>query len=301
MGISDGYVAFFVIASLSITMTAVACMLILREGDLRFNVPKLLLSIFATLLLQEIFTLPYVYSWDTSFCGLAAVIHTYTGVANSIATGSLMMYFHCSHTCNERVPLVVSDFIRDWSRLSIFVFPLITFLPFTTNSFGRDDGVWCRIQSDSPIGKVWNLFAYNFWIVSIMLISVVMISRSILAASKIHILIGGKLFSSIGSYSIVALVIWLFRSVVNFSMFFTSEQASKLLYTSELLIHVMGILFSVILFVDMSITDMRTGSEVFNKSSIMSASIVNWEALMRGSVQSESNKHRIDDVVMTPL
>lgn len=261
-------------------MTAVACFLVIRYGDHKFSVNKLMLAMYATLLAEEIFTLPFVFSWNVTLCGMAGFFHTYTGVANSIATGYLMMYFYCSSTCNERVPIAVSSFIRKHSMVSVFVFPLITVLPFSTNSFGRD-GVWCRIQTDNDIGDIWTLFVYHFWIMVIMTVAVLMIFRSIVAACKIHFLIGGRLFSSIGSYSVVALTIWMFRTVVNIGQFFSSRDDRELLFVGELLIQLMGLFFSLILFLDMSlISDMRTGSEVFSKSSMLSTSVLNWENLL---------------------
>lgn len=298
MGVTARYVAFFVLAVIAIIMTTVACCLILRFGDRRASTAtRLLLSIFITLLVEEITTLPFVYTWNNSFCGFVAVVHTYSGLANAIAIGSLMMYFHCSHTCNERIPFAMSTLIRDWSRFAIFVFPFITLLPFSTNSFGRDDVLWCRIQTTDQVGNLWSVLVFHLWVVAIMLIAVVMISRSIYAAYKIHMKIGGRLLSSIGSYSMVAFVIWLFRLTVIIGSFFTADRSSELLFVSELVIQIMGIAFSVIFFLDMSIIiDFRTGSEVMNKSSILCGSILNWESI----IDSLQERSTTADVV-TPL
>lgn len=296
------YVAFFVVACVAMTSTIAAIWLILRWGDTQYNLTKLMLAMYATLLLEEIFTLPFAYSWDPGFCAFAAFVHTFSGVANSFAVGFLMSFFYCSHSCDERVPLVVSSFVRDWAKFAIFVFPLITLLPFSTGSYGKADDYWCRIKSDSAVDDVWSLLVYHLWIIAVMLVALVLICKSIYAACKIQAAMGMRLFSSLGLYAVVSFACWFFRIVVNLWAFAPSyRKASEddLYYAGEVIIHIQGIAFALILFYDVSIViEMRSGSEVFNKSSFMSASMLNWEGVL--SALSDARPSQVSNPISSP-
>lgn len=277
------YVAYFIVSTIAIIMTSVGCFLIVRWGDLRFSITKLMLTMHGTILLEEIFNLPFAFSWNNGLCAFAAFVQTYCGLANAISTAFLMIFFYCSHTCNERIPLVVSSLIRRWSAPVTFLFPLITLLPFSTNSYGVTYNEWCRIKVGDNIDSLWSLFVYHLWSLLAIVASGYMITKSISAACKIHATVGGRLFTSLGMYAVMALVCWTTRVVINLWAFSPARQqpSSNYYMLTDFIIQCMGIGYSLILFYDISmVLDMRSGSEVFRNSSILSSSILNWETLL---------------------
>lgn len=290
---SPAMIFYLTFASIAIFVTSIACWLIFRWGDLRFNITKLMFYMFGTLLVQEWFNLPFLYSSSHSpgLCGFAAVVNTYCAVANAIATAFIMMFFYCSHSCNEAIPFNISYFIRVWSPWIIFGFPLITFFPFITDSYGVDSDIWCRLQSNNRVDNLWGIFAYHLWIVVAIAFASVMIVRSIYAACKIHSAVGGRLFSSLGSYAIVSLACWTFRLVVNILAFYPLQDGSReaFRYFAEICIPMIGIGYSIIFFYDIAmIIDLRLQSEIFDKSSFISSSILNWETIIDSLVDRPS-------------
>lgn len=293
------YIFYFILTGISVVLTATACWCIVTWGDLRFNVTKLMLSIHLTLLCEEILDIPFIYSWNPTLCGGVGLLRTYFGLSNAIATAFMMGFFYCGHMCDERIPLQVSAFIRTWSPIGIALFPLITVLPFITNSYGQSDDIWCRIKSEDKIDHIWSFAIYHFWSLLVMSIATYMVFDSVVAACKIHTEVGGRLFSSLGLYAVIALICFAFRMAVNLAFLFPGRQVDGniLRFISEVLVQVMGIGFAITLFYDISmVLDMRTGSEMFSRSSLATSSIMNWEGML-GSLEDI----RATEIVETPL
>lgn len=280
----DGFaIFFFIYAGIAIILTAISCVLVLRWGDHRFNVTRLLFIMHFTLLLEEFFSLPYLFSWNDGLCAATGFLRAYFSLSNAMATSFLMMFFYVSHRGQSGLSISISSYMRAWGLRLIVIFPLITALPLSTGAYGKSYDIWCRFKDSRLEDRLWELFTCNFWAMLVIVSSGFMILRSIRAVFKIHTDIGGRLLSSLGAYSIVSLICWLAHVIVNFWEFSPAKKTSRenIDAFQDVLTQSMGIAYAIILFHDISmVLDMRSGSEVFTNSSLVSASILNWEGMI---------------------
>lgn len=120
------------------------------------------------------------------------------------------------------------------AELAIFGFPLITLLPFSTNSYGNLENVWCTIPINTVAGQVWIFFAYFIWIYFALIFCICCLIDTVRKVSKFYPEMGLKILKTIGLYAVFATVTWLPRCTAR-AYYIEYQISSIFIYISGLL------------------------------------------------------------------
>lgn len=249
---NPAYISYFILAGIAITLTSISCIAILQHANLKHISSRLVFWMHFTLLIEEIFTIPYIYSANRFTCSAAAFIHTFSGLANGLVTGCVMVHYYVNFV-DQRYAATVNR-LMNRMELLIVGFCCITLLPFTTNSYGESFDVWCLIPRHHRTDIYWSFFVYQLWIWLAIVVGLVMVMRAVATACAVKTSMGIHLFGSIGIYGVTAILCWSFRiSVGLWSVAYIPEGLSESLsFISQLLIMITGVLFATVLAHDFS-------------------------------------------------
>lgn len=162
---------------------------------------------------QMIATLPKIYNNNWFICGFMGWFHYYCGLVNIISIMLLTLCYSNLVTKNSH------QFIQrlDYYGLKIaFLFPIITFFPFSTGSF-RATSDWCTLEATNQ-GDLWAVFIFYIWIMIGAIFCLVGFIYIIYRASKFKIGVGvrRKLFASIGAYIMITVVCLIPQTIPRF-------------------------------------------------------------------------------------
>lgn len=209
------YVAYYVVAAVSGACSIFVVATLFTAAKLKTAATQLLLVLHVTLIAEEFTSLPYVFNGDRGVCAAIAFFHYYFGLANAVATGHLVISYRY-HFLEDRHGIM--KFIEKYSVLTVILFPLITLLPFSTNSYSNDNDVWCTMQMDSEWTTRWAFLVFFLWGWLILLISTGMLTYTMCQVYSIDKEVGLNLFSTTGMYAIISILSWIPRTAIRFSV-----------------------------------------------------------------------------------
>ena len=221
----------------SILVSATLCL----YGSLRTPATRLLLLVHVTLFLEELSSLPYVYNGVEFLCSAVSFFHFYSGLANAVAVGLLVVSYRY-HFFEEKAESV--KLIFKYSVLLVLGFPLITLLPFATDSYTNNNEVWCTMQVDTQTTNIWAIAVFYFWAWTILLISTFILIYTMYQVYSIDQEIGSNMFSTTGMYSIISIVAWIPRSVARFINFRGGGMDNMAFLYAYIPVYVAGILYT---------------------------------------------------------
>lgn len=243
-------IVFLVVATISTLSSGLAMYTIWRFGKWTTST-KLLLLLHFTLLLEEVTTLPYAYSGNDVLCKIFGFLHVYSGLSNIVATGLLTVHF-CNFILFSN--LVVADLIAKYNLHLIFGFPLITVLPFSTNSYGVTNDNWCSLPASNLTSNVWSMVVFYSWTWLILAFSFGLICYVIDRARKLDSSLSRKVFSSMGIYVFFTMLCWLPRTIPRFMRLFIRFDTSDTVYFwTTLPLYLTGLIYTIILFWDRAV------------------------------------------------
>ncbi len=170
-------VFFFIFASICTLSSLTVCVLIYLQkqkiSSSSSTCCRLLLMLHITLVIEEITSFPYAYNGNQVICEIMGFLHAYSGLANIVAMWLLTMYYanYVYVSMNS-----IQQFVQNqrYTRLMVFVFPLITALPLfvhdandTSNddktSYGKDHDIFCAFEAKSAEATIWIIMIYYLW------------------------------------------------------------------------------------------------------------------------------------------
>lgn len=204
-----GFILYYIFGIISIIGNLYVSISLIRIGLLS-SPTKLVLYLHLTLVLENCTTFPNVFSAVGPVCEMIAVIRTYSGIANSFVVIFLVLlyrYWFVEDTWK------VVPFLSKYREWIIFIVPLISLLPLTTNSYGGSHSYFCTLQKNSLQDKVWGVILY----VSVIALSI-SYSCVIMTHTVAHVFLtdpryAKSLFRSIGFYVLFSILTWIPRAL----------------------------------------------------------------------------------------
>lgn len=207
----DENTIYYVIGSVSITLSLYVVLSIFRY-ELFSHPIKLILYLHLTVILESFTVFPHIFNQNRSLCSLIGFLRLYSGLSNTIVL--TLLVFHYRFLFHADV-YKVSRICSKYKEVLIFVFPLITLLPFLTNSYGEDNGKWCNIKSDGEFfSRFWIIVVFYGWLAIFIFGSALLLIHTIFFAFLADPKIAGRLFQGIGVYALTTLVCWIPRGLV---------------------------------------------------------------------------------------
>jgi hypothetical protein len=246
MDTSDPWlVGFLVLAAISIVaMTAVVTHIYLNR-DFNSLLIKLLFLLHVTVLVEEIAYLPATYDYVIGLCKFMGWLHYYSGFINVITIYWISLHY-LGYINQEKLSEPINNFIKVYGFPIAFIFPLITLLPFSTNSYNVNHGIWCTLPADSSLSDQWCYGIFYSWVIMFLVVSFAQFSYCTYELSQYNLQLGRKLFFSNGVYIIISTFAWIPRILERMFQFkiHGSTNDANLATTAQL--YVSGLLYALV-------------------------------------------------------
>ena len=236
-------IAYYVIAGVSVTCSLLVSITLCKYGSLKTTATRLLLMVHLTLLSEEFTSLPYVYNRAPGLCTAIAFFHFYSGLANAVSVGLLVVSYRY-HFFEEIADWV--QFLFNHSIYLILGFPLITLLPFSTDSYTNSNEVWCTMQVDTQVTNIWAFVIFYAWAWSILLVSTIILIYTMCQVYSIDKEIGKNLFSTTGMYAIISILAWVPRTAARFTNFHRENMDNMAFLYAYIPVYIAGMLYTVV-------------------------------------------------------
>jgi len=237
----DAVYAYYTLAGVSGACSVLVSATLCLYGSLRTPATRLLLLVHLTLFLEELSSLPYIYNPVESLCDTVSFLHFYSGLANAVAVGLLVISYRY-HFFEEKADSV--KLVFKYSVLLVLGFPLITVLPFITDSYSNNNDVWCTMQVHTKTTNIWAIAIFYFPAWSILLISTIILVYTMCQVYSIDQEIGSNMFSTTGMYSIISILAWIPRSIARFINYGGGEVDNNAFLYAYIPVYVAGILYT---------------------------------------------------------
>lgn len=242
MHIGPVLIWYYALAGLSVLCSIFVVVTLLFHGSLRTSATRLLVALHLTLICEELTALPYVYNGDRDLCTTVAFFHYYFALASIVAIGFLVISYRYHFFLD---PLGISKFIQQWSLYLVVVLPMITFLPFSTNTYEAHEGPWCAIGGHRD-DHSWTFGVFYVWVWLILFCSAIWLAITMVQIYKVDKLSGRRLFSTVGMYSIISIVTWIPRTVEQVINFTSGTLNSEEWIISYIPLYIAGFLYTLV-------------------------------------------------------
>lgn len=272
-------IVFIFIVIVSMIVTPIVIVHMYHQSNLEDLKYFLLFLLHITLFLEDISTLPYVWSSVDVLCKIMGWLHFYSGFANVLVV--TLMGFHYLSYLLSNYPTQINLWIERYGVYLIFGLPLITLLPFSTDSYGVSNDDWCTLPSGSRASNNWAIIVFYSWIWLCIVINVVQLSVALYRVNKQAGVeqLRSNLFTSIGLYILITTICWLPRVIPRLIHLFIDYESSDVLYlitTAPLYLSGIGYAAAYYLDVQTSRTRGRTRSSVHSAGSINAEKIADF-------------------------
>ncbi len=215
---------------------------------------KLVLYLHISQIIQDAVALPYVYSSQPVVCAIAGWLHIYSGMSN-ICCVAIMIIAYRHMFFEDKYKL--SEFCTKYCALLVFGFPMISVLPFSTNSYGEIHNELCSFNGAS--GTIDNLWQGGFylWSILIFLCCAIVMYVTVAEVYRADRELGSKLMKSIVLYSFATLIFWIPRCVFQAM----GEHDYRIIIVAYFLIFAAGIVYSLIFYQE------KSAMKLFEKNS----------------------------------
>jgi hypothetical protein len=281
---SDPLMVFFlVIACISMVSTSAVIYHIytrLNFDDLR--VP-LLFFMHVSVLLEDLSTLPYAFSWNNQLCDIFGWLHFYSGFWN-INIVTLLGFHYLAGITSGKWSHKINKYINKYGfRLSFFL-PMITLLPFSTDSYGKSNDHWCTLPSGSRQSNNWAIAVFYSWIWTLILVNIIQFSYSFYQSWKFDKELCKRLMLTIGLYIFVTILCWLPRTIPRFLHLFLSFSTSDRLYLlTTLPLYLSGIGYAICYTIDYQLVARERRTSSVDSNQLSGLRISHIEELFRES------------------
>lgn len=237
------YVAYFVVAALSIFGSIVVCICLFRFSEFNSVFSYLILYLHLSLVFEEVFTLPFIFKKNDSLCAAAEAFHFYFALMN---VGIMFELIVCHYLSIFEDKFGIKKLITLHGWKSILIFPMITFLPFSTGDYFHSSGPFCILPYGE--GRLWGIFVYYSFAWAFLILSILITIRIYVKIFLNDRALAQKFLSTIGLYSMVALLCWVPRYIERSIHIDGRDTPESALLVSFFPVYICGILLSLIFF-----------------------------------------------------
>jgi hypothetical protein len=239
----------FALAIVSVTLLLVVDIHIYAYRDFNQIRSKLLFWLYLTLTVEEIAYLPFAYIQVPGLCRFMAWLHYYCGLTSVLLIYLLSLHYF-SYVSNEKNARPINKFISKNGLRLAFGFPMITILPFATNSYGVSNNLTCTLPHESNVANIWAYTIFYGWVMLLLLFALAHFLYSFLQVAHFHLGLHRQLFISCGAYILIAFIAWIPRLLERIFQFRINHSVNTGNIATLLPIYAAGILYGVIYFID---------------------------------------------------
>ena len=241
MGYAIEYYAYFIVAAISAICSLFVASTLWFCGSLRTAATQLLLLVHLTLLMEEVSSLPYLFNDSSGLCTTMAFLRFYSGLGNAMSLGLLVISYRY-HFMEDTIGII--PFIEKYCTSIVGILPLITLLPFVTNSYKNNNEVWCFMETDTIVSNMWAFLVFYAWAWVILIFSTIVLVYTIYEVCMIDKEMGKLLCSTTGMYATISILAWIPRSVARFAHFGQRDLGNEAYLYAYFPIYIAGIIYT---------------------------------------------------------
>ena len=267
-------IAFWCLAGVSMVNMLCVIFHFFTHGDFNELRMKLLAILYLTVIVEEASYLPATYNGIRGLCQFMGWLHYYSGFIDVIVI-LLMSCHYFSFICAEKYQELINDAISKYGILFAFTFPLITLLPFSTQSYGENREIWCTLSSQKKVSVDWAFIIFYCWIILFLIIGNIQFFYALHRLSKLEIGMRKRLFYSSGVYILISTYAWIpriFMRILDFKVQ-GSHNIANIITTGQL--YVSGLMFGCVYVVTRPASQKNRTTSV----SALNLSIINVDVL----------------------
>lgn len=221
--ISALLIASYCMGSISVALNAYVVVYILKMKTKSMTMScKTILYLHFTQAVYMLASIPNIWETPISLCQFIGWLRYYTGFSNVCASCSInyVIYMLLFGTIGMEYNNSKRSNRYYWLEGFVFGLPLITMLPFITNSYGVnviEGNSLCSIPPSDPNVEAWDIGILYAWTISILLLQSFLTGLLIFNLLKHYSEVSLKILMMYGLYPIVTLVLWIPRTLGRFT------------------------------------------------------------------------------------
>lgn len=294
MKLSDPWLIYlFIFASISTctTISVILHLLFTKTKEIREDIRiKFVFILHVTILLEDISNLPEVYIHNPGICGFMGWLHYYSGLSNAIVILFMGLHYF-SFLQYEWLSQDLEKWLYHYANHFIFLFPLITLLPFSQNAYSIEDNLWCTLPSTNTIANNWSIGIFYFWVILFLTTSMIQLFHAFYRFYFFQLHLSLRLFYSVGVYIVITICCWLPRVLPRLIVYFRNLNTSNVFQIQIISVfYLSGILCAFFYVIDTCyLSQDRSLSVSKDHHGNMELSAAAMEDILRGIHLSESN------------
>lgn len=202
---------------------------------------KLVLYLHISQIIQDVCAIPYVWSYNKGVCSFAGWAHIYSGMSNIMCVAIMIVaYRHMFFEDKYKT----SAFCTKYCAALVFGFPLLSLIPFASNSYGEIHNELCSFNGSGT--NIDYFFQGGFYVFScvVFLCCAVVMYLTVSEVYRTDKALGEKLLQSVVLYAFATLIFWIPRSVFEA----INEDNYNVIISAYFLIFAAGIVYSLIFY-----------------------------------------------------
>lgn len=291
--ISPWYIVYYILSSLAILSNGHVLRKIIVFKMYRSETTQLIFYLHISSMILNIATIPYAYTGNLPICEMMRAFHYYGGLANILVL-CFLTYVYRNFTFNQTTS---NDFVENYAAYFVFGLPVITLLPFSTDSYDGSTGPWCVLGMFDIESQVWVLVMFYFWAALAIVICAITFGYLFAYAQQHDQNTGKRLFQSVGLYIIISWFTLLPRCIHRFVALFVSDSIEAWVQFITLgPIPLGGILYALVFYSNYQMYRRYSHHHSSSASSknVISLENISWKFSFNSMFGSVSSKHVVD-------
>lgn len=202
-------IAIFVFSSIGIAVNILVVLVFWKNYSIRAVTTRLIFFLHLSVLGEMISSLP-IYGGNEFMCGLMGFASFYFGLFNALVTVMLTIAYY--NIIQDNRPEIEKG-IKKYGVKFAIIFPFITLLPFTTDSY-QAIGNSCTLNLDRT-SDIWSIFTFFLWMILALLFCTLLFTYIIYRASRFNTSgLRRRIFRCVGVYILITILCLIPRVVV---------------------------------------------------------------------------------------
>lgn len=243
-------IIYYSVAAVAAVCSIFVAVTLLKYGMLHTPATKLLLALHTMLLIEEFTLLPSVFNRSESICKLVEFLHIYSSLAFTSSVGLLVVSYryHFFEDIND-----VMKTIEKYGLYFVLIFPFLVMIPFLVSIITNEDSVtavgvseWCNVRTSGTVLYMVSFVLYYSCIWCILLFSTIFLSCTMYEVYMVDEMVGMKLMSTTGMYSIISIISWIPRTCIRMINFSDEEPGNTSWFVAYMPVFISGMLFTLV-------------------------------------------------------
>jgi hypothetical protein len=242
------YTIYFILAALSITGALLVGYSILRYSKSHTTFSNVVFALHVSLCINEIATLPYVFSGNNVICIMAEMVHYYSTLMNYFSLAVLIQ----AHMCNviDELRAMFMGPIERYGLYIVYLAPLMVLFRFIDPLYSDTLHPWCTVHASSR--EPLYVLTYYMWLYMVIVVCTLEVFLSTFYIyRRTDKYMAWRYFSSIGFYMLIALAEFLPNVIITAVYASTDDDGNfDNRIGSYIPLYISGILYTIIFFRD---------------------------------------------------